>query len=477
MDVEIIGEKNFKLKIGQSVFLIGILKIQNFISKKEKNSNFFRNIFNFNILVQNIKIIPNYFKNFWSKKFLTKSEYFFLNRLNHYINLFNICVKSVDFLPKNHDGCKAAILIILGSKKEKKDSFICCFVSGEKFSKKNAFLSKISSDGFFFQQKQKKSLNNYIERDPKGKIISKIFEKTQRNFFYQSKIIENENSLFEWLENFKNLRFGERKNKNFPKLIFIELRLRKNFLNLNNILFSEFFFDRKFYSLFDFFYILPESTFSNESFFVPKKIKKIVKSETKNDFSKKIFRKKCLFLKIIKKKLSSYILRRYIKYIQMCFSPFFSDEAKNLTINYYVFFKKFKKKFYFLAPLFPLETIILFSETHAKIDFKKSVTQNDVINAIEILSDSKVYNKKLLENFTFKKGSRILKKISYIKKLLEIIKTIFFQKKRTLFSLKDLIEKFHLKTPFFILEEIIEILFKYGLIKRIGKNFFQILPF
>ena len=479
IDAELIGEKSFLLTSGQFIRVHGILKIQKFNNKFKKITSFFKNVFSFYILGQYRSIKSSMQNYLFARNFLTKSEYKFFNNLKEVPNLFGICVKSMDFLVKGNYGFKAAVLILLSfNDTTLKKPFVFCFNSDDRFSKQNNLLKKLSyftSNGFILQEKLGKDIFEISQKTIKNNDSMCIFQKSDSCLFYQSVVIEDECFVVEWIDSFKNFLHQNSIQNRFQNIVFLELRTKTQFHLKKRVFFSRFDFRKKISKICNSVFYLSNPNYMESRTILhdEKKPQKInINGSCTKQFS---YCRRSLF-RVLVGRFSYFILRRYLFFVQNTAKPIFSDEAKTFLSKFYLYFRNLSKKKLCDNYLFSIETIIIFSESRTKIDLRNIVTENDLIDVMEILSDSKLQERKVFERFLYMKSSKYNRKLYEIYRFIRTLRKIFSEQKCTLFDWKEFDRNTKSIGKCYGVEEYVNILSIYGSIKKVGKTFFQLIP-
>lgn len=476
LDIELVGGKIAGLKIGQNITISGILKIQKFKNNISRNQNILKNIFV--LILKGQKIFPTPRKNkiFFLKNFLKKKEYRFFSSMKKVKNIFGICVKSLDFLIEGCEGFKAAIVCILGVGKLDLmfKPFFLGFISEEKFSKKKRLLAKLSvffSTGFFVQQRYENFDSKFLSENKYGNFFLDSSQINPPFFPFQTLIDETKFSFDGWIICFHKFLKKLFPKKNIPNFIFLELRFKKKRLIHKDLVLSRKFLTWKDIWPVGFLFALHDKNLKNI------KISKNYCPEKYLKNKKGLGAEKNSIYKLIKFRFSKYILKRFLKYIQIFNLPTLSDESNNFLLNLYIFSRRNFQNISLLIDFSFLESIILFSKIKTKIDLRSLVTKNDLIDCFEIFSESKPKFKKILRNYILREDEKLIKKIFFAKKILKLSQKLNLKEKKSVHHSGKFYEAFYEFLNRSEYDEIQIILQNYGIIRKIGENFFKILNF
>jgi len=383
----------------------------------------------------------------------------------------------MNFLGKKNNSFKAFLLFSLNlNKKELKHK--PCFVNvflDEKNSKNNHFFPKIAhflTNGFLLKEISFLSTKNIFPKNFKEIWENKFLEGFENHpLLIQTLIPKSESCCRTWRENIDSLLIYRNKKKKLPNFIFIEFKKEKKTQHFNDSALS--FYSRK--SIRDPGFTLkirgsrPKIDLKLDS----NRHKKNLHVNLKNKPSKKNFFAKSKISRLLNRKFSKYILRRFLLYLKNFKTPLLLDKTKNFLIEFYVFLRKNLKKCFFSRKIIFLEISILFSKTRAKLSLRDKVSINDILDSVEIISYPKKTFKKILESFIIFNGTKSSKKVFEIIRFFKILTKPAFRGQRNIFNFQEINQKIEYKNGYYSLNDSIDFLEEYGLIQKFGKKFFR----
>lgn len=173
---------------------------------------------------------------------------------------------------------------------------------------------------------------------------------------------------------------------------------------------------------------------------------------------------------IIKKKVSSYFLKKYIKFIQIFPESNLSIKSVNVLLDLYKRLRSMKVKLLNFEFDF-LFLLVKLVQCRAKIDLREQTCPDDIYDGLEIFLDSKPkFLTNLIAKFNYK-TTKINPKIAILYKFMKLLQKFFFRTGQTLFETDELEKNFQ---NFMSFSEILEILKKFKMIKKIKKNLISI---
>jgi len=491
IDIELCESKNLFLLPGNKIGVFGVLKIEK-DKKIVHKISFFRNFFGLYIRAQKI-LFPRMGKFFFQQKnFLTKTEYNFLKKLNSSSDIFNICLKSMGHLIYGNQGFKAAVLLSLChdnlKKKNQKISLGFCFCENH-YNKKKILrdIAAFSPKGFLIYKKLKsfkaQTYSSFINKKKFFEVGFLNFSKRNGLVCFEKRILEKENFRPKNATLIKKKNNLELFNKDFRNLVYDCPENKGKKFDFDKKPKESFFLTNQLFPTFDLFFIISNSFHSHKDIIFSEhtinltKMKKICpysRPINRNEKKKASVIRKFFLIENNKKRLSPFILRRFLGYIKICIVPIFSEKASNMIADYYVNFRFFQKKNNIELSRNILETLLFLSQSRTKIDLRKIVSENDVLDVTEIFSDSKIKYRKNWDDFMSQKHSNTGQQTFLVYNFLKSLKKIHAQKNQVFFDLEDLKRILKQKLPEKKIKDIIEILFEYGSIEKIHRNIIRI---
>ena len=467
INIEIAKYNRFNFKIGDSVSIKGILKINdnsldpNKIDKKRNTYNFFISSLSTSFSLKKFSFEKKSYR-------ITPKEYFYINKLFLNKDLFENLINTIGFVQGTY--AFKSVLLLFNDKncfRSSENKVWSCFLIHERQENINENYEKIFK---YFPNCYKLNLNKKTLEKRKS-----FSDKIKNDYEYLDKntiLIENVENFTSKLNLFNEI-FGKKQNK-FPKstlfLLKIDAEKTTNYKNRNqyNIPYNFSYFDLKpdlvfmlkkkndngFKNKNDFKFIDKFQCKGKTSIFYKKK-KNINKNKikSKNKFSKKFFIKYLLFIEHfpppkIKESIYSMIFKVYDNFrnFNHCNRKFISIDNFNL--------------------------IIKLSQSRAKLELRGFIEEDDFIDCLEIFFDcNNFYRKK-----TYLKSDKYfqIQKIYYY--MLYLKKTLI-RKNQSIFDIKIVLNNLKKKYGEKNGVAFIDKLRKLGLIEKFGHRFVRFKKF
>lgn len=487
IDIEIFGSNNQPFEIGDFIISKGVLKISN--SEKEvKEEGIFRNIFYFYLQNHQMHIISQRIK---EKKrfFLTKKEYLFFNKLKSGANLFIFFMKTLDSIFYGHNSLKAGILLLVSQSTHpslngfQETQRFTCLVMIDEIRKLNSFREMIDiiPKSFSFDLKNLQSFyrgKKFEKKEIDLKPILKNFLKQGKKLIYiEETEKEEEIVLLKVIQNIINITFEISKRSPFHLIAGIKPVLGFYKSDFNSFQNSR--VGRKFTSFFDLIFILLKKKSNLNDKKSSKKLLKFFRSDSLIS-GKANGKGRCFLSKekrnplFGKKRFSRFFFRRIFLFVQNQINPIISENVSMLLVELYKSMEISLVNKFFSKRIRYFEIVLQLGKCRAKIDFRNTVSVEDVMDVMEIISDTTFFSRENWESIALEKKFKGFQNIWAIRKLSKKLRQRLSGKKQTIFDTRILEQNFNQESNKNEILEIIEILTKSNLIEKKNDQFFKI---
>lgn len=478
------GNKKIPIFLGSNIFCRALIKLvpvsktfSSILNKKHLYSLFMQS--------QNFKISSYNRIGFKDNFFISKKDLLFINRIISTTDIFHLLIKNIQPELFGNEGLKACIILLASQNLNISSNFFrhnilnFCMV-----------LSNLPvSDNFFFKE--------LIKSFPKSFFLTFNSFKYKINRNTKNKLFNSWKTESEFRNSILFIECNKNRQKNFkPETLLYKIKeiLEKKKSMLSHcIIILVVYIDRmciqkeknihgyfsnnvSIKNSFDLSYVVKNNSVETvEKFKTSQFLNFQNYKNNKINFrrfikTKSSLRTSILHPLIIKKKVSAYFLKKYLKFIQSFPESNLSIKSLNILLDIYkrlrstnVTFLNFSFNFLFI--------LIKLVQCRAKIDLREQTCPDDIYDGLEIILDSKPkFLTTLIANFKYK-TTKINTKIALFYKFMRLLQKFFFRTGQTLFETEEFEKTFQNNMSF---SEILEIFKKFKIINKIKKNLFSL---